>query len=180
MSKAEQHSAWLASLYQVVESIGPEGAAAVAYLRAHRTSVGFLRAAAHVGAIWTPLRGIRINSRYYSYETPLTSARLLTLVIHEARHLQQGPVMALSVYGELEAWQLDFGVFRRLTGKELPPVLLELMSLPLGWDREVLRRAQKLMRVYAGKGYRSDLLPLYPLDKELAYKIFRRKPSLMQ
>jgi hypothetical protein len=179
MNPVEYHNAWLASLYQAVEASGAEGAAAVAYLHTHKTKVGFRRVGAHIGAIWTPFGNIRMNSRHYSYETPVTSPRLITLVIHETRHLQQGPVVALSVFGELEAWQLDFGVYRRLTGKELPAPLVELMSLPLGWDRDALRQAQNLMRVYAGKGYRSDLLPLYPLDKELAYKILGRKPVLI-
>ncbi len=29
----------------------------------------------------------------------------LALIVHEAKHLEQGPWLALSVYGELEAWQ---------------------------------------------------------------------------
>jgi hypothetical protein len=51
------------------------------------------------------------------------------------------------------------------------------MSLPLGWDRAVLRRAVDLMQAYAGKGYRADLLPYYPLGKELAYRLFRKVPD---
>lgn len=51
------------------------------------------------------------------------------------------------------------------------------MSLPLGWDRNVLRRAVQLMQDYAGKGYRADLLPYYPLGKEIAYRLFRKVPD---
>ena len=50
------------------------------------------------------------------------------------------------------------------------------MTLPLGWDRAVLRRAVQLMQAYAGKGYRADLLPYYPLGKEVAYRLFKRIP----
>jgi hypothetical protein len=41
----------------------------------------------------------------YSYNQPLNDPRIFTLNIHEVRHLQQGFFTALSVYGELEAWQ---------------------------------------------------------------------------
>ena len=174
---ASAHQAWVDSVLTHAEACGAEGATAVAYLRKHRTKIGFWRARSNVGAFWTPFRNIRLNSAHYSYDTPMSTVRLLTLVIHEARHLQQGPAMALSVYGELDAWQMEFGLFRRLTGKELPPALVELTALPLSWDRNVLRDAQRLMQVYAGKGYRADLLPLYPIHHELAYLLFRKVPA---
>jgi hypothetical protein len=124
-----------------------------------------------VGAFWTPFGSIRLNYLHYSYATPLTNPRILTLVIHETRHLQQGPVESLSVHGELDAWQLEFRLLGRLSGMDLHPAIDELISLPLGWDRNVLRRARGLMQSYAGKGYRIDLLPLFPIGRELAYMI---------
>ncbi|HEY2981036.1 MAG TPA: hypothetical protein VGJ22_07645 [Anaerolineales bacterium] len=101
---------------------------------------------------------------------------MLALIIHETRHLQQGPVAALSVYGEMEAWQLDFRVRRQLVASELPAVIIQLLALPLGWDRQVLRSARNLMQAYAGKGYRVDLLPLYPIHKELFYRVSGKVP----
>jgi hypothetical protein len=89
------------------------------------------------------------------------------LIIHEARHLQQGLVTALSVYGELDAWQLEFGVYHRVKGRYPHPAIAELMQLPLMGDRAVLKKAAGLMQDYAGKGYRVDLLPLYPLGREI-------------
>jgi hypothetical protein len=50
-----------------------------------------------------------------------------------------------------------------------------MLSLPLTYDRDVLRRARNLMQAYAGKGYRADLLPLYPLGKEIRYRLTGRK-----
>lgn len=50
------------------------------------------------------------------------------------------------------------------------------MSLPLGWERETLKRARGLMRAYAGKGYRVDLLPLYPLPAEIRFRLTGRQP----
>jgi hypothetical protein len=124
-----------------------------------------------VGAFWTIFGNIHLNAKYYSYETPFDNLRIKTLIIHEARHLQQGLLTALSVYGELDAWQLEFGVYRRIRGKYPHPAIEELMSLPLGYERPVLKRAAQLMQAYAGKGYRIDLLPLFPLTRELRYLI---------
>jgi hypothetical protein len=49
------------------------------------------------------------------------------------------------------------------------------MTLPLEYDRALLKKAATLMQTYAGKGYRVDLLPLYPLDREIKYWLFRKK-----
>jgi len=48
------------------------------------------------------------------------------------------------------------------------------MSLPLGYDRPTLRKAVQLMQAYAGKGYRADLLPLFPWKQEIKYWLTRR------
>jgi len=37
-----------------------------------------------------------------------------------------------------------------------------------------LKQAAHLMQMYAGKGYRVDLLPLFPLGKEIKYLFARR------
>jgi hypothetical protein len=94
---------------------------------------------------------------------------MLTLLIHEVKHLQQGLFLAFSVYGELEAWQLQFRLYHQTTGKPMHPAIAEMLSLPLSYDRAILRRARDLMQAYAGKGYRADLLPLFPLGKEIKY-----------
>ncbi|HXF85647.1 MAG TPA: hypothetical protein VNK49_09675 [Anaerolineales bacterium] len=164
------HSKWTDQLYEAVASLGEEGRAAVSFLRARGTKIGFKRVRPNVGAFWTPFGNIRLNSYYYSYETPLDDLRLKTLIIHEARHLQQGIFTALSVYGELDAWQLEFRIYHRVKGKYPHPAIEELMSLPLGFDRDVLKTAVALMQAYAGKGYRADLLPLYPLGREIKYR----------
>ena len=54
-----------------------------------------------------------------------------------------------------------------MTNVKMHTAIEEMLSLPLGWDRAVLRPARELMQEYAGKGYRADLLPLYPLGKEI-------------
>jgi hypothetical protein len=159
-----EHAVWKDTLLDAVAQVGEEGIAAVKFLRARGTQIGFKNVRPNVGAFWTVFGNIRLNSHYYNYDTPLDDLRIKTLIIHEARHLQQGFATALSVYGELDAWQLEFGVYHRLKGKYPHSAIAELMVLPLKYDRDVLKQAATLMQAYAGKGYRIDLLPLYPLS----------------
>ncbi|RPJ26808.1 MAG: hypothetical protein EHM33_10260 [Chloroflexi bacterium] len=169
-----EHNVWTENLLEAVTLMGEEGRAAVEFVRTRRTKIGFKQVRPSIGAYWTVFGNIRLNSRYYTYETPLDDLRIRTLVIHEARHLQQGMITALSVYGELDAWQLEFGIYYRIKGRYPHSAIADLMTLPLGYDRAVLKKAAQLMQAYAGKGYRIDLLPLFPLDKELKYWMTRQ------
>ena len=169
-----EHQLWKENLLDAVTQLGDEGRAAVEFLRARRTKIGFKQVRPNVGAFWTPLGNINLNSRYYTYETAFDDLRIKTLIIHEARHLQQGLIVALSVYGELDAWQLEFGIYHRIKGNYPHSAIAELMDLPLGFDRAVLRQAARLMQAYAGKGYRADLLPLFPLHREIQYFLTRK------
>jgi hypothetical protein len=172
-----EHNVWAENLLEAVNQLGEEGRVAVDFLRIHKTKIGFKQVRPSVGAFWTVFGNIHLNTRYYTYETPLDNLRIKTLIIHEARHLQQGIMTALSVYGELDAWQLEFGIYYRIKGEYPHSAIAEIMSLPLGYDRAVLKEAARLMQVYAGKGYRADLLPLYPLAKEIRYWVTRRQPQ---
>ncbi len=175
---AAEHSSWVNELVSGLDNFGPEGATAAAYLRGHRT-----RVSVHgqpTGARWTADRRIEIHPRYASLSPDDPYA--VSLMIHEVRHLQQGILTALSVYGELEAWQLQFRFLKSVTGQYHADagknaILEDLMAQPLGWDRAMLGRIPGLMQAYAGKGYRIDLLPLYPLHREILYRTARKKPS---
>lgn len=169
-----EHVVWLDKLFDAVAGLGEEGRAAVDFLQSRRTRVGFQKARKNVGAFWTLFGNIRLNSQYYNYQTTFDNVRIKTLIVHEARHLQQGIFTALSVYGELDAWQLEFGIYRRIKGGYPHPAIAELMALPLSYDREVLRKAVKLMQAYAGKGYHADWLPLFPWGREIRYWLTRK------
>jgi hypothetical protein len=169
-------SVWTNQLLESLDQMGETGRDAAKYLRDHRTYIGFRRVRKNVGAFWTVIRTIHLNTVHYSLESDPADPRVLTLMIHEVKHLQQGLITALSVYGELEAWQLQFRLYHQMTKVKVNTAIEELLSLPLGWDRAVLRRARGLMQDYAGKGYRADLLPLYPLGKELRYRLLRQTP----
>ena len=170
-----QQAAWLEQYLEKVGQSSEEGSIAVEYVRTHKTRVGFKRARKSVGAFWTIFRSLYLNSRHYTQESTLDNPRALTLFVHEVRHLQQGPLTALSIYGELDAWQYEFRLFKKLTAQELKPTLEELLTLPLDFDRANLRRAQKLMTEFAGKGYAAWILPLYPITKEIKYWFTRKQ-----
>jgi hypothetical protein len=169
-----EHSVWVDTLLDRVCEVGDEGLAAVQFILNNKTKIGFKRVRPNVGAFWTLFGNIRLNSLYYTYDTPMDDLRIRTLIIHEARHLQQGIATALSVYGELDAWQLEFRIYHRIKGNYPHPSIAELMALPLEYDRVVLKKAASLMQTYAGKGYRADLLPLFPAGREIRYLVLRR------
>ena len=163
-------AAWSQNLLLSLDAFGEEGRVAASFMRKRRTYIGFWKVRENVGAFWTPLKTIHLNTSHYSLATNPADPRVLTIVIHEVKHLQQGLVTALSVYGELEAWQLQFRLYHQKTNAKMHPTIEKLLSLPFGWDREVLMQARTLMQDFAGKGYRVDLLPLYPLGEEMRYR----------
>ena len=165
---------WKEKLLEAVAGLGEDGRATSEFLSRHKTYIGFWRVRTNVGAFWTFLGTIHFNSHYYSIDSDVNDISLLTLLIHEVKHLRQGVVLAFSVVGELEAWQLQFRLFHQLTGSQPYPAIAELLALPLSLDRDVLQKAASLMQAYAGKGYRADLLPLFPLNREIQYWFTRR------
>ena len=167
-------SAWSNSVLDHLSGVGQDGASAVSFIRNQHVKLGFRKQNA-TGAMWSLDGNIYLNANSYSLATPPTDAFMLNLVAHEALHLKQGLITALSVRGELEAWQLGFRIYQTLGGKIFNSALNELMGLSLGYDRDMLKKVRFLMKDYAGKGYRIDLLPLYPAWKEVAY-FFTRKP----
>jgi hypothetical protein len=168
---------WQTGLLTQLDISGPEAQATAEFIRKRRVRVGFRKASPSVGAFWRLDGNVYLNSTHYSLDTSVANPRVLCLVVHEAYHLEQGILTALSVYGELQAWQVDFGLYRRLTNMSPGGALGQLLSLPLSWDRSVLRQARMLMQAFGGKGYRADLLPLYPAHREIAWWLTRRTPA---
>jgi hypothetical protein len=174
----EAEPAQIAQVLYNLGNCGPQGRAALDFLETHKTRLGFHTQP--TGARWTLRGGIQLHPRYTRGAADDPYA--LSLIVHEVRHLQQGMLTALSVYGELDAWQLQFSTLKDLCGRyDLDPergrLIAELMALPLNWDRSALQRARLLMRAFAGKRYRIDLLPLYPLPAEMLFWIARHPPG---
>lgn len=166
------HSAWLAQLLVNLDRYDPEGQATARFLAEHHVKLSLHDQP--TGARWTMGGNIQLHPSYA--DGPSDATYPLSLIVHEARHLKQGFITALSVYGELEAWQVQFAFIKSVTGHfhEQPgsaQIIEELMSLPLTGDRTALRRARSLMKAYAGRHYRIGLLPLYPLHKELVFRL---------
>lgn len=120
------------------------------------------------GAKWTligMLLGppvIAINSKQAKAMKEGKDAWSISLIAHEAKHYEQGLFVALSVFGELEAWQLQMRVLRDLKASPSHPALLALEKLKLSHDPQILKEAARLMKE-ASPGYRIDLLPLNPI-----------------
>jgi hypothetical protein len=169
-----EHAEWLEKYFERVAQSCEEGREAVEYVRAQGSRVGIKKARKSVGAFFTLTRRLHLNAVHFTYESSLENPHAWTLFIHEACHLKQGVTVAMSIYGELEAWQTEFRVYQKISGKTLKPLLNELLSFPLDLNRNNLRRAREIMMEHAGKGYGANLLPLYPIPKEVKYWVTRK------
>lgn len=172
------YPAWTAQVLRSMEAGGPQAEAALQYIRRRRTRLGVRDQP--TGARWTILGRIELHPRFA--QSAPADPYTASLIIHEVRHLEQGMLTALSVYGEMEAWQLQFHFLHSRRGRyhddsRRDAVIRDLMCLPLGWDRTILERARRLMQEYAGQGYRVDLLPLYPLHHEVRFRITHNQPA---
>ncbi len=170
-----ERSEWLEKYFEKVADSSEEGAAAVRFVRENQVRVGLKRARKSVGAFWWWGKAFYLNKVHYTEESALENPRAVTLFVHEVRHLEQGPLTAISILGELDAWQLEFRLYKKLTGRALTATLEELLSLPLSSDRMVLKRARELMTKHAGFWYGAWILPLYPIHKEIAYWVTRKR-----
>lgn len=169
-------TAWTDLVLDHLNTAGQEGAAAVSFIKNRKIKIGF-RKQKSTGAMWSLNGNIYLNANNFSLSTPPTHAFMQSLVAHEALHLKQGILTALSVYGELEAWQLGFRIFQILGGRLFSSALNELMGLQVSYDRDMLKKVRFLMQEYAGKGYRIDLLPLFPAWKEMDYLFAGKTPD---
>jgi hypothetical protein len=167
---------WVNLVLDNLVASSQEGASAVDFIRNRNVKISFRKQNA-TGAMWSLNGNIYLNSNSFSLFTSSSDAFMLSLVAHEALHLKQGMITALSVFGELEAWQLGFRVYQSLGGKIFGSALNELMGLSISYDRDMLKRVRLLMQAHAGKGYRIDLLPLFPAWKEIRYFFTRKIPG---
>jgi hypothetical protein len=168
------NTVWREQFLESIFNCSSEGREAVEYIRAHKTHIAIKRARKSVGAFWTLSKAVYLNSVYFSHETSIGDPNASAILIHEIRHLQQGWLTALSIYGELDAWQYQFRVLKNITGKQITPLLEEILSLPLNMERGNLQNVRRLMTQYAGKNYGANLLPLYPIHKEIKHWFTRR------
>jgi len=168
---------WQETLLEKLSDTGDLGKESADYIRNHNVRIAFKKYSKSTGARWLLFQRITLNTLYYSFETKLDEPKLLSLFVHEVHHLKQGAIKAFSVYGELDAWQVEYRFYRKIRSAKLHPAIEEILTLPLNYDRDNLRHSAKLMQSAAGKGYRIDLYPLYPLHREILYWVMRRDPK---
>jgi hypothetical protein len=170
-SERRREEIWFAQALAALRDLGAVGQASVDYIRRHRIRLGFSRQK-HSGASWFDWRRLRYGvflSMRHAGKRP-DNRYLCSLLAHEVKHLEQGLREALSVRGELVAWQVQYDVLTQPPAKTLSDAWKELRALDSG-SRADLRQAQVLMKEVGGPGYRIDRLPLWPLPAEAAYRL---------
>jgi hypothetical protein len=158
----------LDKLLKRLDESGPPGLAARQYLDNHKVQVRLKSQS--TGARWTVLGGIELNPSQLANEP-----YALSLIVHEVCHMRQGFYKALSVQGELAAWQEQFACLHSMSGRYSVDdgrngLIAELMSLS-GENRSDLLRARELMRKFAGEKYHIDWLPIFPLLREIRFRL---------
>lgn len=164
--KNQKREDWEAPVLSRLQKSGELGKRAVDFVAKRNVKLSF--GPQYTGAKWT-LKGmvigppeIVINSNQSKGIQEGKDAWSISLIAHEAKHYEQGLLVALSVYGELEAWQLQMRVLRDLGAPPTHKALLAIEKLKLSHDPQVLREAIRLMKEFA-PGYRIDQLPLNPV-----------------
>jgi len=156
-------------ILQKLTQAGVLNAAASSFMQKAKIRLGFHQQYKR-GAGWTVLRNITLAPG-----ASLGDAYVLCLISHELFHLQQSIWTRLSVKGELLAWQYQRQAYHELTGKEIGDHGEAYEGTKEFWDqlallspdsRDDLIDAQSLMKKVA-PGYRSDCLPLFPLNQEV-------------
>lgn len=166
----------LEQLLKNLDAFPPYGPPAAAYLRAHATGFGYFAQTGNAAA-WTLANNLILHP-----ETDPDHPRTMALLIHEVLHLQQPFMLRLSVQGELPAWQLEYQVYYAATGKRYGEAGTPFVGDAAQWQalaqlsadsRQDLAQAQRLMKQIS-PGYRSHLLPLYPLGRELWHRLTQK------
>jgi hypothetical protein len=170
-----EEAAWFEKALTALEGLGPTGRTSAAFIRRRRTMLAFSRQST-TGAAWFdwrrlrlawPVGGVFLNADYAGGKPD--DPRLCALIAHEAEHLRQGIHEALSVRGELAAWQVHYDVLSEASALPADPLWEALRSLSPD-SRADLERARQIMRRIAGPHYRIHWLPLYPLGEEIVYR----------
>jgi RHS repeat-associated protein len=168
------YSAWEAEALSALYSEGgQERRHAVGYMVQHDVHLSFRQEVQP--AAWRPGH-IYLDSDKYDPGSDPTDPYMLSLIAHEAVHLEQGVLIALTIPGEVQAWQIGYTVYRTMTGRYPGnrAAATNIMSLhPSHMSAEELRNARRWMRDF-DPGYNSGLL--YPWDPIFIWNTYQLGP----
>lgn len=170
-SSRRDEDAWFEQALRALRDSGPTGRASADYIERRRIRLGF-SPQRNTGASWFDWRRLRFGlflNADHADRRP-DDPWLYGLLAHEAKHLEQGLMEALSVRGELVAWQLQYDILTDSSATPHGAAWRELHQLDPG-SRTDLQRARALMQQIGGPGYRIGWLPLWPLLAEMAYRL---------
>ncbi len=172
---AGDNSDWEEQVLQNLYDMGgPEGVYAVEYMMQNDVHLIFNQETQP--AAWHPFsNNIFLNSSQYSLNSDPANPFMLSSIAHEAVHLEQGPLKAITLGGEVEAWQIGFTVYETITGQlpsgKDPLAAGNIMSLDANnLSSSDLENTRQWMTDF-DPGYRSDLLLPWAEDSEAA-KLF--------
>jgi RHS repeat-associated protein len=151
---------------------GITGRNAVNYMVQHDVHLYVEDYGTSTGAKWTIGNNIIINSNNTDFDSlsdVITSGyyqSVVGLIAHEAKHLEQGLDVALSVYGEFEGWkteeQLEYEMFG--TVPRFGSTRDIVLRTPLTHDPNILGWIWRAMVGEQGFDYKVWLLPLNPFE----------------
>lgn len=166
-AKTQNRQDWELNVLSKLSASGALGKRAASYVADNNVRLSF--AAQPTGARWTLMgmilgpKEIQINPNTEAGTRTAKDTWSISLIAHEAKHYEQGLFTALSVYGELEAWQLQMKVLRGLGAPPTHKNLLAIEKLKWSHDPKVLKEAARLMKEL-DPNYRIELLPLNPIN----------------
>lgn len=154
MSTIDDYDGWAKNILQNLGIAGQEGTDTAGYIFANDVKIVTVDNTAtnmwwkvKLGAKGLQIQNTLFVSRFIANKES-NDPWALSLFVHETRHLGQGLRTAFSVYGEMEAWQVGFRVYKTFPNHGMVSQFVEeLLGLPLSHDVSVLKQARNLINL---------------------------------
>jgi hypothetical protein len=162
-----KYDEWEQQLILNLMKAGPEGIHAADYIIEHDVKIVFNKPLWGGGG-WKLNGNISLDHSFK--DTGPNNSFVVGLIAHEAYHLEQGPIWALSKVGEIEAWKLGFTVQRNFSDRPLESIFNAIADLDLGEVHNNPQVGIDLIHSYNDSvkesvySFMFDRLPTYPLS----------------
>jgi hypothetical protein len=157
---AEELHVWREAVLANLVAGGPVCQGMAAYVTEHEIPIGFAKQP--TGARWTPGGEIELSTAHFSLASDPANPQVLGCVVHEAKHLQQGVALALTVLGEVGGWRAEFQARQEVGSPITDSHWIAIAQTDEHPTRRALRQARDEMVAAAGRRYLVWLLPLRP------------------